>query len=342
MKPIERVFTALQHKEPDKVPIFLLMTVQGAIKLDMSFTEYFTSPTGVHVAKGQLKLQEKYGYDCLYPFFYAAKEYEAFGGKAIVKQNGPPESGKPVFSSVEELLAAELPPPESEVMKPVIEAQKLLFDKKGDELPLINAVIAPLSLPIMLLGFEKWIDYVAFQPETAREAAMYLCDYTISLANYLLEHHATALAYFNPLASSDLLRLEDYKQVSLDACKKFYDQVKGPAVYAFAGAKCENLLPVIVNELKAPGVTVSAFDDLTKIKNEWGLKTNLVGNLNNVAMVDWSPESAEEEIKKSIKSGSEGGGFIISDHHGDLPLQVTEEVIVAMMKARDKWGSYDG
>ena len=97
MEPIERVITALQHKEPDKVPIFLLFTTTGANILSTTVPKYFASSE--LVVKGQLKLQEMYGYDCVYPFFYASKEYEAFGGVSLEKSTGPPESGIPVFSN---------------------------------------------------------------------------------------------------------------------------------------------------------------------------------------------------------------------------------------------------
>jgi len=160
MKSIERVFTALQHEEADKVPIFLLLTVHGAKELNLSYTEYFMAKKGDFVAEAQIRLQEKYGYDALYPFFYAAKESEMFGGKALAKQNGPPESGRPIFRSIEDILSTELPSIENDATKPIIEAQTILYDKKGDELPILNAFsdaiffsrasITPASLPVIV------------------------------------------------------------------------------------------------------------------------------------------------------------------------------------------------
>jgi len=70
MKPIERVATTLKHEEPDKVPIFILTTVHGAHAVGKSYGEYFSNAE--LLAKGQLKLQEQLGHDCLYPFFYGA------------------------------------------------------------------------------------------------------------------------------------------------------------------------------------------------------------------------------------------------------------------------------
>ena len=72
MTSMERVLTALSHKEPDRVPLFLLLTMQGAKELNMSIKDYFSSAHSV--IEGQILMQKKYRNDCFYPFFYAPIE----------------------------------------------------------------------------------------------------------------------------------------------------------------------------------------------------------------------------------------------------------------------------
>ena len=81
---MQRVLTTLSHQEPDRVPLFLLLTMHGAAELGLSIGDYFSSAE--HVARGQLRLLEKFGHDCLYPFFYAAIETEAFGGDVVLRR----------------------------------------------------------------------------------------------------------------------------------------------------------------------------------------------------------------------------------------------------------------
>ncbi len=45
MSSIDRVFTALGHSEPDRVPVFLSLTMHGAKELGLSIQEYFSSAT---------------------------------------------------------------------------------------------------------------------------------------------------------------------------------------------------------------------------------------------------------------------------------------------------------
>ncbi len=82
MTSMQRVLTALSHQEPDRVPLFLLLTMHGARELGLGIREYFSKAE--NVVEGQLRLREKFGHDCLYAFFYAPVEIEAWaGGNAL-------------------------------------------------------------------------------------------------------------------------------------------------------------------------------------------------------------------------------------------------------------------
>ena len=47
MTSLQRVLTTLGHKEPDRVPFFLLATMHGAKELGLSIKEYFSKPENV-------------------------------------------------------------------------------------------------------------------------------------------------------------------------------------------------------------------------------------------------------------------------------------------------------
>ena len=104
---LQRVLTTLSHREPDRVPLFLLLTTHGAKELGLGIREYFSRPE--YVAEGQLRLQRKFGHDCLYAFWYAAAELEAWGGNAIFYEDGPPNAGAPIFTSRSQIMTARRP-----------------------------------------------------------------------------------------------------------------------------------------------------------------------------------------------------------------------------------------
>jgi len=101
MTSLERTLTTLGHKEPDRVPLFLLTTMHGAKELGVSIKEYYSRAETV--IRGQIALQKKYGGDCYYPFFYAAAEVEAWSGDVIYIEDGPPNAGRPFIRSFEEI-----------------------------------------------------------------------------------------------------------------------------------------------------------------------------------------------------------------------------------------------
>lgn len=97
MTSLQRVLTTLGHEEPDRVPLFLLVTMHGARELGLSIEEYFSR--GENVIEGQLRMRERYRHDCLYTFFYAPIEIESMGGKVLFRDAGlrmlEPLSSKP-------------------------------------------------------------------------------------------------------------------------------------------------------------------------------------------------------------------------------------------------------
>jgi len=57
-------------------------------------------------------------------------------------------------------------------------------------------------------------------------------------------------------------------------------------------------------------------------------------------MVNWDKNQVEKEVKKIINKAAKGGGLIISDNHGEIPLQVPERVLLEISEAVRKFGKY--
>jgi uroporphyrinogen decarboxylase len=75
MNSMQRVLTTLGHNEPDRVPLFLLLSLHGAKELNLSIKDYFSVPE--QVFEGQMRLLNKYYNDCLFGFYHAPLEFKA-------------------------------------------------------------------------------------------------------------------------------------------------------------------------------------------------------------------------------------------------------------------------
>lgn len=338
MTPMERVLTALSHKEPDRVPQFLLLTMHGAKELGLSIEEYFSKAE--NVAEGQIRLQKKYSNDCYYPFFYAPIEVEAFGAEVIYREDGPPNSGLPLIRNFTEINNLEAPRvKDTKVLHKVLNSIQLLHKHSKGEIPIIGVVMSPFSLPVMQLGFEKYLDLMHFHPDLFRRLMKINEAFCIDWANSQLEAGATAICYFDPVSSVTMIPEKLYRETGFEIAKRTISQIKGPTATHFASGNClplANLLP----QTGTAVVGVSSKEEIKKLKEAFKNKLTILGNLNGVEMRRWSTDETKEIVKNVIDNAASGGGFILSDNHGEIPFQVKDETLHAISETVKTYGKY--
>jgi uroporphyrinogen decarboxylase len=338
MTSLQRVLTTLGHQEPDRVPLFLLVTLHGARELGISIREYYSRPE--HVVEGQLRMRSKYRHDCVYGFFHASLEMEAFGGETIFIEDGPPNAGQPVIRKPEDILALEVPRiHENACLQKVLEAQRSLKARIQDEAPIIGVVMSPFSLPVMQMGFESYLNLIYERRDLFDHLMKINEEFCVNWANAQLASGATAICFFDPVSSTSIVTREQYLQTGFPSARRTLARIQGPTATHFASGRC---LP-IVDDVAQTGtaiIGVSIDEDLLFLKRAAGKKLSLLGNLNGLEMRRWTAQQAEDEVKKAISRGGKGGGFILSDNHGEIPFQVPERVLLALSDAARAWGEY--
>lgn len=338
MTSAERVRAALSLKEPDRVPWLLMLTMTGARELGLSIREYFSS--GKNVAEGQLKMRAKYGHDNLYSFFFAALEVEAWGGEVIYYDDGPPNCGAPVIKTPEGIGA--LSPPrieDSPSLLKVLDATARMKERAGGEAIIMGVVISPFSLPVMQMGFEPYLLLLHERPDLFTRLMEVNEEFAAAWGRTQLKAGADAICYFDPVSSPTIIPRELYLKTGRPVSKRTISRIGGPVAVHFASGRC---IPVINDVIKtgAGAVCAGCEEDLADIKRATAGKIALVGNLNGVEMRNWTRQRAEEEVKKAVLAGGPGGSFLLSDSHGEIPWQVSDNVLLAMSEAVRKWGRY--
>jgi len=338
MSSMERVLTTLGHQEPDRVPLFLLLSLHGAKELGLSIKEYFSNAD--HVVEGQLRLFKKFGYDCIDAFFHAPIETEAWGGEVIFHDDGPPNSGAPFITSIDKIRTLKVPEvSESAGLQRVCEAISKIKKRIGDQAPIIGVVMSPFSLPVMQMGFDKYLDLMYLHPEEFNLLMQLNEKFCIEWSNAQLAAGATAICYFDPVSSSTIIPREKYLATGYLVAKRTISRIQGPTATHFASGRCMDILEDIATTGTAVA-GVSALEDLSALKNIAKGKLTLLGNLNGIEMRTWSQDKAEQEVKNAIEKAGSGGGFILSDNHGEIPFQVEEDTLMAISEATRRWGEY--
>ncbi len=338
MTPMERVLTTLSHNEPDRVPMFLLLTMHGAKELGMSIKEYFSKSE--NVVEGQTRLQKKYNNDCFDSFFYAPLEIEAFGGEVIYSEDGPPNSGQPFIRDIEKIIQLETPKiSESKMLHKVLYTIEKLKEKAGAEIPIIGVVMSPFSLPVMQMGFDKYLDIMHFRKDLFEHLMRVNEEFCVEWANAQLEAGATAICYFDPVSSSTIITREKYIETGFPIAKRTISRIKGATATHYASGNC---LPMadLVTQTGTAVVGVSSKEDLSQLKQAFRNKLTILGNLNGIEMRRWTSGQTQAIVREAIEKAAPGGGFILSDNHGEIPFQVPDEVLKTISETVLEYGQY--
>lgn len=338
MTSMQRVLTTLGHEEADRVPLFLLTTMHGAKELGMTIKEYFSKAE--NVIEGQLRLSKKYHSDCLYPFFYAPAETEAMGAEVIYVDDGPPNSGRPPIAAPQDIKALVPPnPEEAPSLAKTLDAIRGLKARVGDTIPIVSVVMSPFSLPVMQMGFDKYFDMMIEDRDTFWTLMKHNEAFCVAWANAQLAAGSTAITYYDPVSSPTVTSRELYLETGFKIARRVLPQINGPTAIHFASGRTLEIADEII-QTGTKVVGTSTIEDLSELKNAFAGKVSVLGNLNGIEMRTWSPEQAENIVRDAIQKGAPGGGFILSDNHGEIPWQVPDEVLHAISDAVRKWGRY--
>ena len=163
--------------------------------------------------------------------------------------------------------------------------------------------------------------------------------FCVAWANAQLEAGATGICYFDPVSSTTVTSRDMYLQTGFKIAQQTIARINGPTATHMASGCC---LPII-DDLAQTGTAVvgtSVMEDLAEMKDACRGKLTVLGNMNAIEMRNWGPEQAEKIVREAISKAASGGGFILSDNHGEIPWQVPDDVLLAISDAVHEWGRY--
>lgn len=338
MNSMERVITALNHKEPDRTPFFMTLTLHGAKELGMTIKEYYSDVK--NVIEGQMRLNAKYKDDALYGFTYASAEMEAWGGETIFYDDGPPNSGSPIIRKIEDIENLRSPDVNSSPsLLKTLDLIAGLKSKVNGSIPIFGVVMSPFSLPVMQLGFEKYLGLIYERKDLFEKLIKLNERFAIDWANAQLNAGAAAIVYFDPVSSNTIITRKEFLETGYKIAKRTLSEIKGGVGFHFASGRCSEIIDDVI-ALGAAGIAVSVDENLAEIKKKCAGRITVMGNLNAIEMRRWTATETESRIKDCIRKAGRGGGYLITDNHGEIPWQVSDDVLFAYSDAVHKWGNY--
>ncbi len=324
MTSAERVNAAMVFRQPDRVPFVLPAHMHAARHLGLSIRECLETPR--HVVAAQLHLREWLGHDMVSGAPPAAFEVEAWGGTIEFDESGPPVAGPPPLRPAD---IARLQPPRLEDSPRLLRALEVISELRarvGNTVPVAGAVVSPFSLPVLQLGFEAYLEVMEERPldfERLMEVNVAHCR---EWARAQVRAGATALAYADPVASTDVVPLETTRQKAIPVARQVLSGVGVPFIYSLASGRSLPLVDDLVS-LGATAVGVSSQENLGEaIERCWG-RIAVIGNLNALAMCGWSAADAESSVIRALWAAGTNGGWMLADNHGEIPFPVPDDVL---------------
>jgi uroporphyrinogen decarboxylase len=341
MTPLEILVAAAKGSPAPRIPVFCNLLDNGARALGMAQKDYYAS--GECVAAGQLKMRERYGYDNVWSLFYVGKEAELLGCKEILyAENGPPNVADFVIKTYDDI--ARLQVPEDITAHPAwAETAKclaILRREVGATHPICAYVTASTTLPALLMGMDMWLELLLTGPAEVRDALLAKCSefFQKEVAAYRAAG-ANVLVYSTPFGSTSFVGMKRFQQFSLPWMQR--DLAAGGVdniVYYCGMAPFNNVIDQVMRELKIGVYYISPLADLAEAKAIIGSKGLTCGVIDDIKMINWTPEKTRAEVRRICETGMPGGHFLFGT--GVMPLDVPEANIQAMLAAAFDYGRY--
>ncbi len=301
MKPRERVFTALQHEEPDRVPLF-------EIWIDALFDEL-----------GQDDPQSAYpglGQDCI--MMPSRRPAAGYAGR-----DGPDEWGRIWRSGV---YAGGAVSDEADLKRfsPSLDLADEFFDA-GRIKELMNAYpdhcfiygthVGPLTAGYMAMGPERFFVRLVDDPAYVCMLLEARTEWCIALFRRAVELGAEVLVLGDDAASSEgpMISPEMWREFVLHLHTRIVDEFDVPVVWHSDG-NIEKLLPMAVEAGFAGihGLEPAAGMNLARTKSEFGDDLVLIGNIDVNVLCGFDLGAVRKEVARCMREGAPGGGYMMA------------------------------
>jgi uroporphyrinogen decarboxylase len=339
---MERLGAAIRGEPCDRIPVFCNLIDQGAIELGMTPKEFFSS--GEHVAEAQLRLLAKYGHDNVWNLFYVGKEAELLGcHKILYAADGPPNVEDFVIKTWDDIHTLEVP--EDLAAHPAFEqslsCMRILRREVGGKTPICVYATATMTLPALLMGMDRWMELLFLGPPELRDELLRKChDFFVKEVAAYRKEGADVVLYSNPMGSTDTVPLRYFTEHSLPWIERDIRAIGAQGVVYYCGMAALNATIAPVLDRTGLGVYyLSPFDDVAEGKRLVGGRGLTCGVINDIQLIDWSPQEIEAEVGRILKAGMPGGKFLFGT--GVMPRAIPEASIRTMLEAAYRLGRLD-
>lgn len=303
MKPRERVQAALEHREPDRVPLFEVWVDNEDLVREL----------------GDGDLQRCYvelGLDCI-----SIPAQDPPGSNAW--RDGVDEWGR-VWKKgwyaggvVETEADLEKYTPPLELVEQCFDAQRTaeLKERYPDHCYIYGSHVAPFTAAYLAMGMERFFADLYRRPAFIHRLLENRTEWCIAMFQKAASLGAEVLVLGEDAAHSGgpMVSPQMWREFVLPHHRHIVEAVDVPVIWHSDGL-ITPLLPLAVEAGFAGmhSLEPAAGVDLGQVKREYGAELVLVGNADAAALCQGDLEAVREEVRRCMRQGAPGGGYMFS------------------------------
>jgi len=349
----ERFLTALDIKVPDRVPLFEFLEGKRIFKHTIG-----VEPKSGNEGDLLVECSKKLGLDAVFiPFGgFAGSPLSSSGTDTYRDEWGTvyKNTGKswpidaPIAFPVKtrddfKRWLKTKPDPYAETRT---EELKKAIQHNRNELAIIGGVLGPLTVALLIMGWEALLYSVYDDELLLRDVFKVATDFFAVGAERMIQEGSDVICVAEDLGSKQatFFSPEHYRKHLFPFLGEFFNIIHRN------GAKvmlhCDGNINGILEDLVDLGINAlhplerKSKMDIGTIKNNYGHKICLIGNVDASTTLPYGPKGKiEEEVKQCIKDAGKNGGYILasdSDYHDGIP----PENFLALIKFGKKYGRY--
>ena len=318
MTPLERVSLTLQHKEADHVPVYPLINSVSRKTLGIDYKEWSLDPE--KCAESIIRATEEIGVDVLCTLVDLSVEAADWGQEIEFGDDiaAHPKMDNRLIKDVADYANIKpINPRETPRMKDAIEVTRLLYEKKGQEYPVVAFIFGPLGILSMMRGLSEMMVDMILEPDALHPALRAITDTLKEFVIASLEAGAHAIMFDTLYASRTILSPEmwddfegDYIQELCECVREHGGMVMlhncGDGIYF--KEQIARMQPTLFSICHLPPDA----DSMAELKEKYGYQTTICGMIDPGYVTACTEEQLREECRREIDAFKKDGGFILA------------------------------
>lgn len=346
MNAWERMATALQHREADRVPVYPILSGVTRKLVGAGYPQWSQDPEVC--ANAYLKAAEAFDIDCIVTLIDLSVECDAWGQPLIFPENeaAHPDYSRCVVQDIEdyEKVQAVDYRTSKRMMMHIDVVKRIAAEKKG-KLPIVAFVFGPLGVLSMLRKQENLYMDLYDDPEAVQGAVERITETLKDYTAALCDAGADAIMFDTLFASGSIMSKAMWKEMEAPAVAQLAQVVrdKGAMVMIhncgekiYFDVQIEAMKPDAISFLYPP----DDCKDFAQCKEKYGSQVTLIGCVTPANAVYGTDEEWDTQCRDQIDAMAKGGGFVLATGC-EYPANASFDRARRMIELAKTYGSYE-